>query len=130
MAETSQQGAGTSGGAPASAERSRSQRHIVWDESNLEENERIKATLNPIKITEPKTPFHGPSPTTSETMDEEMRPLVLGHASEMLAVRVCPVLNLQARVGYTASCCLHGWRHLRLNVSHHANDGFSPADGA
>jgi hypothetical protein len=34
-----------------------SKRGIVWDESNLAENELIKAELNPTKITEPKTPY-------------------------------------------------------------------------
>ena len=28
--------------------------------ANLEENDKIKAELNPTKISEPKTPYHGP----------------------------------------------------------------------
>lgn len=32
---------------------------IRWDESNLAENEQIKAELAPRKIDEPKTPYHG-----------------------------------------------------------------------
>lgn len=39
-----------------------SQKHskgrAMWNEDNLAENDKIKATLNPVKITEPKTPFH------------------------------------------------------------------------
>eukprot|EP00798_Chlamydomonas_sp_ICE-L_P021339 gene21339-28274_t len=35
---------------------------IVWDEKNLEENERIKAELIPCKINEPKTPYQPPLP--------------------------------------------------------------------
>lgn len=31
---------------------------VTWDEHNLEENERIKMALNPMKIDEPKTPYH------------------------------------------------------------------------
>jgi hypothetical protein len=31
---------------------------IVWDEENLAENERIKATLPQVKINEPKTPWN------------------------------------------------------------------------
>jgi hypothetical protein len=30
---------------------------LQWDEANLEENEKIKEELNPIPITEPKTPY-------------------------------------------------------------------------
>lgn len=33
---------------------------IKWDETNLEENEKLKAELNPRKIDEPKTPYVGP----------------------------------------------------------------------
>lgn len=33
---------------------------LKWDETNLEQNERIKAELPPVKITEPKTPYHAP----------------------------------------------------------------------
>lgn len=33
---------------------------IQWDESNLSQNEKIKAELNTTKIEEPKTPFHSP----------------------------------------------------------------------
>lgn len=32
----------------------------MWDEANLETNEKIKAELNPTKIDEPKTPYHAP----------------------------------------------------------------------
>ena len=32
---------------------------IRWNESNLAENEQIKAELAPRKIDEPKTPYHG-----------------------------------------------------------------------
>ncbi len=28
--------------------------------ANLEENDKIKAELKPVKISEPKTPYHGP----------------------------------------------------------------------
>ncbi len=33
---------------------------VKWDEANLEENETIKAAINPTKIDEPKTPYHRP----------------------------------------------------------------------
>ena len=33
---------------------------VKWDERNLEENEAIKADINPTKIDEPKTPYHRP----------------------------------------------------------------------
>ncbi len=33
---------------------------VKWDEANLEENEAIKAEINPTKIDEPKTPYHRP----------------------------------------------------------------------
>lgn len=39
---------------------SKSKKHAMWDEQNLAENEKIKAELAPVKITEPKTPYHQP----------------------------------------------------------------------
>ncbi|KAG1664125.1 hypothetical protein FOA52_011948 [Chlamydomonas sp. UWO 241] len=51
----------------------RSSSGIVWDEDNLAENERIKATLNPIKCTEPKTPYHELLPDD----DVDLEPLAL-----------------------------------------------------
>lgn len=41
--------------------RERRRSGVRWDEHNLTENEQIKAALQPIKINEPKTPYHGPS---------------------------------------------------------------------
>mmetsp|Transcript_4018 Transcript_4018/g.9997 ORF Transcript_4018/g.9997 Transcript_4018/m.9997 type:complete len:122 (-) Transcript_4018:341-706(-) len=50
---------------------------IKWDEDNLQVNEAIKAELPPVKITEPKTPYHAPL----QGDDEGMEPLSLdGHA--------------------------------------------------
>lgn len=41
---------------------------VKWDESNLQENEIIKATMQPMtKIKEPKTPYHGPSACDSDS---------------------------------------------------------------
>ena len=41
-------------------------KNVVWDETNLAENERIKAELNPTKINEPKTPYHSPLDTDDD----------------------------------------------------------------
>ncbi|KAK9809187.1 hypothetical protein WJX72_011015 [[Myrmecia] bisecta] len=43
---------------------------IHWDEANLEENDKIKAELKPTKINEPKTPYHGPSLSEDDELDE------------------------------------------------------------
>ena len=51
-------------GAPKALKR----RKITWDENNLTENERIKAGLSPVKIDEPKTPYH--SPPREEDFDD------------------------------------------------------------
>lgn len=41
---------------------------VKWDESNLQENEIIKAAMQPMtKIKEPKTPYHGPSACDSDS---------------------------------------------------------------
>lgn len=40
--------------------------HPPQDEINLEENERIKAELNPVKISEPKTPYLSPLDSDDE----------------------------------------------------------------
>lgn len=42
---------------------------IRWDEGNLSENERIKAELDPVRIEEPKTPYHSP-PRDEEDFDD------------------------------------------------------------
>jgi hypothetical protein len=56
-------------------------RRIVWDEANLEENERIKKTLSTVKINEPKTPYYGPISEDHEMMSEELQPLDLGNGA-------------------------------------------------
>eukprot|EP00877_Chromochloris_zofingiensis_P011182 jgi/Chrzof1/6317/Cz18g04020.t1 len=48
--------------------------HVVWDEQNLQENEKIQAAFSGIKVPEPKTPYHGPVP---EGWEDEMKPLHL-----------------------------------------------------
>uniref|UniRef100_A0A7S0UUU9 Protein phosphatase inhibitor 2 n=1 Tax=Polytomella parva TaxID=51329 RepID=A0A7S0UUU9_9CHLO len=51
--------------------------NIKWDEHNLEENERIKSELNPVKILEPKTPYHGPLDATIIEDEEDLGALDL-----------------------------------------------------
>lgn len=46
---------------------------IVWNEDNLAENEKIKASLPHVKINEPKTPFHELLPDD----DVDLLPLAL-----------------------------------------------------
>jgi hypothetical protein len=46
---------------------------IAWNETNLEENEKIKAALPKCKISEPKTPYH----TLLPDEDIELEPLAL-----------------------------------------------------
>lgn len=46
---------------------------IAWNEENLAENEKIKAALPHVKITEPKTPFHELLPDD----DVDLQPLAL-----------------------------------------------------
>lgn len=69
--------------------RKRSLSGIRWDEHNLEENERIKASLITTKINEPKTPYIGP--LSEEAMeDDHMQPLALDdghHAGPSSATR-------------------------------------------
>ncbi|KAI8112179.1 hypothetical protein M9434_003503 [Picochlorum sp. BPE23] len=70
---------------------------VKWDESNLEENERIKRELNPTKIDEPKTPYYQ-SACEEETDDGdslEMSPLSLSddagtsdHGRRTMGVRI------------------------------------------
>lgn len=55
---------------------------LRWDEENLAVNEKIKEELNPIKITEPKTPYRGPLDPES---DDDMPPLNLDEAEEAMA---------------------------------------------
>lgn len=43
---------------------------VTWDEKNLAENEEIKQSLNPMKIDEPKTPYHN-SPISSDNEEED-----------------------------------------------------------
>mmetsp|Transcript_21394 Transcript_21394/g.36481 ORF Transcript_21394/g.36481 Transcript_21394/m.36481 type:complete len:122 (+) Transcript_21394:132-497(+) len=42
---------------------------LKWDENNLEENEKIKAELPQVKITEPKTPYHATLPGDASGLD-------------------------------------------------------------
>lgn len=52
---------------------------IAWNETNLEENEKIKAALPKCKISEPKTPYH----TLLPDEDIELEPLALdGQAAD------------------------------------------------
>lgn len=50
---------------------------IQWDEANLEENVKIKAEINPRKINEPKTPYHGPMEEEPGCGEPGMSPLRL-----------------------------------------------------
>lgn len=59
------------------AHRSSSGKHVVWDEKNLEENEKIQAEFASVDVNEPKTPYHGPSAALDE-LEDDMRPLQLG----------------------------------------------------
>mmetsp|Transcript_7247 Transcript_7247/g.14511 ORF Transcript_7247/g.14511 Transcript_7247/m.14511 type:complete len:152 (+) Transcript_7247:60-515(+) len=70
---------------------------VKWDESNLEENERIKRELNPTKIDEPKTPYYQSAceDETDEGASLEMSPLSLSddagtsdHGRRTMGVRI------------------------------------------
>eukprot|EP00889_Picochlorum_renovo_P000946 jgi/Picre1/27976/NNA_000937.t1 len=70
---------------------------VKWDESNLEENERIKRELNPTKIDEPKTPYYQSAceDETDEGDSLEMSPLSLSddagtsdHGRRTMGVRI------------------------------------------
>jgi len=50
---------------------------IQWDEANLEENDKIKQEINPRKINEPKTPYHGPMEEEPGCGEPGMSPLRL-----------------------------------------------------
>lgn len=50
---------------------------IQWDEANLEENDKIKSEINPRKINEPKTPYHGPMEEEPGCGEPGMSPLRL-----------------------------------------------------
>lgn len=50
---------------------------IQWDEANLEENDKIKSEINPRKINEPKTPYHGPVEEEPGCGEPGMSPLRL-----------------------------------------------------
>lgn len=69
---------------------------IQWDEANLEENDKIKSEINPRKIKEPKTPYHGP-------MEEEPGCGELGMSPLILEAEVNTALNLAYRQGHTKS---------------------------
>ena len=45
--------------------------HTTPPTANLEENERIKAELNPAPIDEPKTPYHAPLPDDGDASGDE-----------------------------------------------------------
>ncbi|KAI8472174.1 MAG: hypothetical protein J3K34DRAFT_519936 [Monoraphidium minutum] len=57
--------------------RSSSRKHVVWDEENLAENEKIQAEFAGVTVPEPKTPYHGPCSPGTE-LEDDMRPLALG----------------------------------------------------
>eukprot|EP00955_Chlamydomonas_euryale_P110338 365994-Chlamydomonas_euryale.AAC.4 len=76
---------------------------VVWNEQNLEENERIKATLNPVKINEPKTPYHELLPED----DVDVEPLSLEGAPAPRA-GTCPCVPLGA-----LGCCLRACQQFR-----------------
>ena len=55
---------------------SRKNAHVVWDEKNLEENEKIKSQFTGITVPEPKTPYHAPL-EDHEDGEDGMQPLEL-----------------------------------------------------
>ncbi|KIZ00158.1 hypothetical protein MNEG_7800 [Monoraphidium neglectum] len=62
-------------------DRSSSRKHVVWDEENLAENEKIQAEFANVSVPEPKTPYHGPS-SPGDELEDDMRPLALGEEGE------------------------------------------------
>lgn len=69
---------------------------IQWDEANLEENDKIKSEINPRKINEPKTPYHGPMEEEPGCGEPGMSPL-------RLEAEVNTALNLAYRQGHDKS---------------------------
>jgi hypothetical protein len=68
-------------------------KRIVWDEANLEENERIKKTLSTVKINEPKTPYCGSIAEDHELLSEELQPLELGMQDHELLQQAAGILG-------------------------------------
>jgi hypothetical protein len=54
---------------------SRKNAHVIWDEKNLEENEKIKSQFTGITVPEPKTPYH--APLEDHEGEDGMQPLEL-----------------------------------------------------
>ncbi len=83
---------------------------VKWDEANLEENEAIKAEINPTKIDEPKTPYHRP---LSDDGDDLLDGTPAPHACPPPLRHPCPQSD---RVAHPQTMYLRlAWRLWTLN---------------